>query len=652
MSKLPSPYRPSASTTRLALGLLLALPLISYALATLSSASIDLAHHYALVVRLSEFWSLPNTADPSLGEMNFYPALSHAMAAMLGRIVDSPLLGMQLLAEIAVYLVWTAIAAMVLALPRRSAYLTAATLLVLIFLNRKFGHFFLHGDEIVESYFFPQIVAQACAICTLLAMLCMEKNHIATHWRQLLLSVAIYVTCSVHLLPASELLGFFAAAVALDVYMGGWPRRRANYVRMGASVALLAVASVAFLRNPAYTAMKSISANDGGLSIPHLSSLPAIVGFSVAVMALSLGLVYAWIRLARDGRGEEWIALKYIALYGVAVTGLCIAQYLALQAGQGSPYAVKKHLFAVATALLIELSVLPALLRSLHPSRQAPAAGTTDGAVLDAVLLPALAALAFLATIAHAPAINMASVLAVEKRLELLHASLLADVERKNVYLSGLSDLPPTFDYMFSIGTFRTPRTAAFHLLEPIGSFDFDGVLIAGTASPLARLACRLPTSAYGFAVMDGHCVNAALTTARPDIGLTAGSAPSPCKLAGFSSAEDNGTWTDGAVATLICPVPTNNGQPYRNVQLSASAFLAGSLKSQRVLLSVDGGQAVEYVYDQQHNPQQMHIAIDHPTAASITIRLGMPDAAAPSALLDSGDGRKLGIMVRGVEFK
>lgn len=56
-----------------ALLLLAAALLLVDSAGTFQSLSVDLAHHYALVVRLSEDWVLQSATDPSLGEMNTYP---------------------------------------------------------------------------------------------------------------------------------------------------------------------------------------------------------------------------------------------------------------------------------------------------------------------------------------------------------------------------------------------------------------------------------------------------------------------------------------------------------------------------------------------------------------------------------------------------
>src|SRR3954468_3709966 len=69
------------------------------------SLSIDLAHHYVLAYRLAEEWRLP-VKDPSLGEMNFYPWMAHALAAIAGTVLSSVYAGLQVVALLSLAAVW------------------------------------------------------------------------------------------------------------------------------------------------------------------------------------------------------------------------------------------------------------------------------------------------------------------------------------------------------------------------------------------------------------------------------------------------------------------------------------------------------------------------------------------------------------------
>ena len=118
----------STAPNRLSLMLLAAAVLLAGSADTFWSLSVDLAHHYALVVRLTETWLLQVATDPSLGEMNTYPRLAHQFAAVLARLVGSPLLGLHLTALLAIFVCLASLAAMLLSLPRHAAIGSALTL--------------------------------------------------------------------------------------------------------------------------------------------------------------------------------------------------------------------------------------------------------------------------------------------------------------------------------------------------------------------------------------------------------------------------------------------------------------------------------------------------------------------------------------------
>ena len=81
MNSTPSTLSPPSRGLQICLLALAAIFLIVKYMGSMWSDSVDLAHHYALVARIAEYWGLPAGVDPTLGEMNFYPHTSHAMAA-------------------------------------------------------------------------------------------------------------------------------------------------------------------------------------------------------------------------------------------------------------------------------------------------------------------------------------------------------------------------------------------------------------------------------------------------------------------------------------------------------------------------------------------------------------------------------------------
>src|SRR4051812_27855409 len=133
------------------------------------SASVDVAHHYALVNWLAQHWSVARDSTSILGEMTVYPRYSHALAAILSRLVGSPFLAMQIVASAAVVVTWAALALSSRLMARGASWFFTAALVVLLALNRRFLGLEVFGHEILGNFFFSQLAAQAAFMVVLVS---------------------------------------------------------------------------------------------------------------------------------------------------------------------------------------------------------------------------------------------------------------------------------------------------------------------------------------------------------------------------------------------------------------------------------------------------------------------------------------------------
>ncbi len=189
--------------------LLAALVVLGYFLDSMWTTSIDLPHHYALVARLAEHFTLPKAWDASLGTMNIYPHGSHFLAAILGMLTGSNLLGMHVLSLLALLIVWGGLVWLFMHLPNPNRWWALGLLAAILLLNRRVLLLPLHGDEIIGNYFFAQLVAQAGMVIALLLAFFFDYHERVKWRRNLMLTVLLWVLCFVHLLPVLELLGLF-----------------------------------------------------------------------------------------------------------------------------------------------------------------------------------------------------------------------------------------------------------------------------------------------------------------------------------------------------------------------------------------------------------------------------------------------------------
>jgi len=634
--------------------LLVAVFLIVMASDSIWSASVDLAHHYALAARIAEYWTLPPGIDPTLGEMNFYPRTSHLLAAIMGKFFGSPLIGIQLVSLLSLIVLWAGLAFMVLSLPRSVGMKTAATLAVLLVLNWVLLGADVHGGEIVGNFFYSQLVAQASIVFGLAIALSLDKKEVKSSIRYSFLIALIYFATGIHLLPASQLLGFLLAMIAFEAFMK-LKAARNNYLKTGLIAAgFMGAGLLVLTKHPAFAAMRTISQNNGGLFIKHINSMGAISVYCLVVAAMSGMLVFQWCKLKQQDNARQLLALKYLGLYGLAVSGLCLVQLISLKIGQGSEYAVKKHMFSLNTVMLIELALIPLLVKISKMQHSLQPNINNEDVLYSYLLLPALTILAFFSVTPRDKVLDTSDIVSLEHGLQLQREMLISYAPGKYVYLLTSPNITPTVAYMMTIGVLKAPRTAnSLNVLsdQPLTEWSLVGTILASEKSYVGQLtSCRRSFPALPFSVVDGQCVEKEMHRGRRSISLSAIDGYSPCLIEGFSAAEEGGRWTERKEVFLKCSMPDLNGKVPAKILMDTAAFLHNG-NVQRASFSVNGSPSIEYRYDAEHSKRTIELPIPASVGKELTIRLSLPDAISPKQMGLSEDRRQLGLMVRAIEF-
>ncbi|MFA9216866.1 MAG: hypothetical protein ACEQSK_07140 [Sphingomonadaceae bacterium] len=649
----PSTVSPLPRGIRLGILLATLFLLLCYAIDHIWATSSDFAHHYSLVARLSQQWNLPAIAhDPSLGEMNFYPRLSHQLAALLGTVLHSPFLGMHVLALLSMMAIWAALGALLLSMPKRAGL--PALLIVLAMLSLNFGklRLDLFGIENVGNFFFAQLLGQAVMAGVLVLALRLERAGQAPLLRYALLIAGIYVVAGIHLLPAAQLVAITLGTIALDSL-----RLEARSLSQRLRLALpgllaMPVAVAALALHPAFAAMREISKNDGDL-FPRIFSTPALIAaYCVVILAMSAWLLLRWHRLERGTARSHYLALKYIGLFGLAVSALCLLQFLLLQAGQGSAYAVKKYIYGLNSVFVLELALLPLLLRT-RLRTAAPGDGNS-GLFYSTLALPLLTIVAFRALTSTPPYLDASDVATLEHQLELRRDVSLPAQPGKHVYVMDVPGMPSGISYMMTIGVFGTPRSDnAMNVLsnQPLSEPHLIGTIISGSKSSYGQMSkCLLPNSNSQLALLDGECADRTLHAGRQRVGFTVADGQPTCTLSGFGEAEGGGRWSNATAATIQCPVPQIDEHPAQQLTLSGSPFLHGT-RAQRLTLRVDAGPEQEFRFQPGQPEPKVQIALPPNHNGRVTLHLQLPDAISPQQLGLSADTRQLGWMIQSLEF-
>lgn len=614
------------------------------------SGSVDLSHHYALAFRLGENWTLlPD--DPTLGEMNVYPRLAHIAAALVGLVTHSTLMGMQVVALGALAAIWGAYLLMLATLPRRFAAASALLLALLIYLNHTFTRLPVHGAEIVESYFFSQLVAQALTLLVMALAIHLEQRASRWHAYALLLA-ALYVVAGTHLLPAIELLGVLAGLLALDVLAPG-QRRRPIVLN-----SLLLVAGIGIVvLHPAFAVMRGISENNGSLGLIGFPGTASIVALCVASLIASLCLLRAW------WRDELRLPVrKYLAVYGAALAALCLLQIVLVQLHIGSEYAVKKYVFGLLSFVVVAFAVLtgPLLVRASSMARLS----RSQPSVLDAlassntlacVVMAAAAAITVFNAAAWSKVFDVSDAVALERQLVVLQDSALAapSAGRSNVVVD-LPNQPAAIGYMFSIGILHVPRGIAIR--------DNFGEQRLGPATEYASVITGRGQGRYGnlsscartsgpLVALDPVCLQQAVASAsvcKGTFDFTTAGKVDASMLTGFSGAEATFRWTDGHRSTVTCQID----QPMHMAQLTIAPFLSPGHQRQRATISVNGGTPVMVDFNGTGERKVVDLPLPETAQGSkLVFTIDMPDAISPQVLGLGADGRQLGLAVQTLVF-
>lgn len=640
MNKIYPPYR---------IGLLLcaAIVLILCHVDGAWSAPLDLAHHYALVFRLWENWQLV-PGDPSLLEMNVYPRASHIVAAVLGMVFNSPFLGMQVSALASLAMVWGAYLWLLSMLPARAATASIAMLGLLVLVNHQFIGMNIHGSEIVNSFFYAQLVAQGLALLSIGAAVALEVGGKRMAARAVLM-LAIFLLPAVHLLPAVELLALFGGLMVVDIIMhAGSARQRLRHAASNALLFALSVASVVL--HPAFKVMRGISDNNGELLLTGLPTYGALALLCLVCIAVSLLLLRTW---RRDPAQHP--VYRYLALYGCGIALLCLLQIVLWRAGMGSEYAARKYAFGLSSFLLVSAAYYAGAAFGAWSGSSVRLRGYAAHPAVASVVLVAAMSLAFSYAARWNKVLDTSDVVAVERQLLMLRETAVTPppAGKQNI-VTDVHGLSNELNYMFAIAIMHTPRDTASGILVgrlPRPLSQFDTIITSRKSSRYDRPGCaRNPSGPLVLA--EGECVEKRFSEAsvcKEAIDFSNNGLLDPGMLAGFSGAEAWSRWTEARQARFTC---LSVGAP-RVATLYFTPFLARPDQRQRVSFSVNGGKPV--IREFHHPSAAEALELPLPEVASgtpLVFALDLPDAISPDALGVNPDRRQLGIAVTKVTFK
>lgn len=477
------------------------------------SYSVDMAHHYALIVRISEQWMLTtSTIDPTLGEMNFYPRFSHSIAALAGSLFDSPLVGLQLICLASNLALWAGFVTIIMSLPRYLSLPAAVIVVGAMCFNKLLPQagLLFHAKEIIGgNFFFSQFVAQASGAVILALGLLVEQSKWAPAKRHAFIALLILPMSGVHLLPALEMLGVLVGLVVLSL-LATKDRSGQFWKDFLISVLIVTVTIIGVTQSSGFKVMRELAQNNGGMALPHFSNIRQLCWLAGLVVVVSFALILVWWK--SEARNKfDYLPIKYIGLYGLSAGLLCILQFASLRFGYGSEYAVKKYAFSIETILLLEVAVTAALacrklsLKWIGTDRFADSSG-------GFLLILFVTGICYYCALPFNSerVLDTSNLVSVERQARLIRDTVLPNVPHKSDVVIDIADMPFTINYLLSIGIFRTPRDdLAASVLGAPHTLDLArvGSILASEGSRYDVPACRRLSLRSSLVLLDARCV-------------------------------------------------------------------------------------------------------------------------------------------------
>jgi hypothetical protein len=577
----------------------------------IQTSSFDLVQHFLLVDELMKHAAVRPEAIQRIGAMALYPPAAHWMAAIIGWIGGSGLVGISIVAIASTYLVYLFIFALVGASGWVSTVLFLIAFLLLRFTKSQVGW------EIVDNFFYPQLVADVLYFGALWwiarnrapskQILCVLIAGAAAMWVQPLIAVHI-----------------FAAGCVLLAFHGlqDWKARKALPRRHAAFLMALAIVSLAIIvTNPAFKVMRDISANDGYLMFGY----PSVA--LVIVICAAFGVFNLW-------RGFSDRAEYVDTVLGAAVISavfLAVLQFALLKLhGAGSVYAVKKHMFIVVT-----LGIMNGVRAG---SAYFPPVRKSDSAGLLVSVFAGVAAFSVLQgfNTPVAPIVNALDYAnhAAEYQLpEFVPGNTVADD----------SSLPLMGNVMVTLTAFQHPFDArAISWQRGTAVKEGANYVMMGRTDYLDKICPDRLSHGRDFVVVDPNC----LTHYAPGETLSFAVGGNGWQYAenGWGGAEPWGAWSLGDAGGSITLAGVPKGA--FDLVVDGQAYLLEQHPAQTITAEVNGRDIATWKFDSA-NPAGQRVAripVELTQDGLLHIVLKAPGAVSPAQIGQSADARVLGI--------
>ncbi|WP_298885020.1 hypothetical protein [uncultured Bradyrhizobium sp.] len=426
--------------------------------------SSDAGQHYAIIRQLMDMQGWIRPTSPYLGPLQSYPPAAHWIAAEIGKLLDSGLLGMTVVATTSVALFYLALFTLSFDSGRKIALYACCFLVVLAFLRAP-----IFGRQIVNNYFYSQVVGSSIGIWAFLVVF-YARDKVSPVIQDVWIILVGQLLVATHLTAAAQLMAAYGTFLALQAWGG---LNRTSIARL---IFFTVVASALTAFNPYARYLTSVAQQGGGA---HVNLL---LGHQAAQFALfTLGGFASLRLLTKENEGRDTHIL--LALLGLSACLLALLQLFLSWINIGSAYAVEKHIFVTLTLLVFILSANISLGEKSDHIRN-------DGWVPSIVICSALSLVATRADL-YPSVLNLREVVAFQRSVRELRRREPIDSSREIVF----STLwPRNVSYMLSLGDLKVPFAVANNLLgRAPGDLSFAQYVLMPPSDPLLVRDCDAP---------------------------------------------------------------------------------------------------------------------------------------------------------------
>jgi hypothetical protein len=579
--------------------------------------SFDLIQHFLLVDELTKHAGVGAEAFERIGIMAQYPPVAHWMATIIGWIGGSGLVGITIVTIASVYLCYVLIIYLIGSNSPIRVLLFSFAFLMMMFTRSQIGW------EVVGGFFFPQIVADVMYFSILLWASRNQEN-----WNQTISFLIVgFATMWIQPLVAIHILAAGCGLMSFQCW-NRWRDTSQRTTNAACFAALVVGSAVIVLTNPAFNVMRQISTNDGYLFFGYSS---------IMLVAFVCAAIGAWnLRRYWCGKAEYLDAILGSAV--VASVGLVVLQFILLKLnGDGSNYAIKKHMFITFTlgmmnAVRVIASYFTITKKNLKPGLIAPIlAGFASTFILVRFDTPVAPTVNAMAHANHTAAYQ------------------LADFTPGNTVFDDYT-LPLLANVMISLTAFQhsfDDRAIAWQGGTPIK----EGAKYAMVRrTPYIDQICntRLSESEI-YIVVDPLCLKQYLP--EEPLSFVPGGNAWQYASNGWNVPEAWGTWSVGTVGgSILLFVPL---KPYQLV-IDGRANVTQQHPTQTIIVEVNGTDIATWTFDltAPTGRRSAEIPKDLIQNGSLRIVLKAPGSVSPAQIGQSPDARVLGLGVKTITLR